>query len=1384
MSNVAGPPVAGADDAIRGDHDPTCLREELLHNIFEAVADGKPDRPAVAFPGNDSWTYRELEARANQIACWFSARGAGRGDFIALWLPRSPDVYAAMLGIMKCGAAYVPLDPEYPAERVRQILEDSGATWLLTCTELAATLSPATAATALLDQLAPELAALPPRRLDRGKAHPTPDDTAYVIYTSGSTGRPKGVPITHRSACNLVRAEQKIFAVRPEDRIFQGFSVAFDASVEEIWLAFASGAVLVPATAECIRAGPALADHLRQTRITVLSCVPTLLELVQDPPPAIRLLILGGEVCPPKLVQRWWLADGSRRIVNTYGPTEATVIATYADCTPSEPVTIGRPLPNYRCHVLDASLQPVAGGTPGELCISGVGLSPGYLHRPELTAEKFVLNPFGHASNGTPLPPHEALHKRLYRSGDLVRMNARGNLEFLGRIDAQVKLRGFRIELAEIEAAMRECDPAVISAAVMLREDVPGVQQLAGYVVRLPAEEFREESLKTLLRRRLPAYMVPATIDALPRLPMLPSGKLDRKNLPLPQCRAVSESVADPPQSPLERKIAAAWLSCGGSDSAGNISRSADFFLDLGGHSLLAARMVSELRRDADFRDLAVRDVYQHPTIERLAAVVAARCARENHQPAAAPASRKPAPEKTPPRKWRYRLFCLVQALAIYPVVGFYSLQWLTPYLVYVWMIENDETRIMAIIWALTALLGFFPLMVAGTIAAKWILVGRMKAGTYPMWGFFHLRFWLMHRILDAIAVEYLEGTPLMGFYFRLMGAKIGRNVHFRSYNIGAFDLVSVGDDTSLGDATALMAYTMEEGVLRLGPVTIGKRCHVGAGSVLRPGTVMEDDCRLMHMSLLPEGSRIPSGETWFGSPAQRMDSTQAPPVVAPRPGMLRRFWFGALQAIGIFVLPVTYLAALLPGLVLLNELAVQYGEIWSLLAAPLVAVAFVILLCTEILVVKWLLLGRIKPGDYPVQSWFFVRKWFVDQLMALSLDILGPMYATLYLNPWYRLLGAKMGKRAEISTACAASPDLLEIGDESFIADAVLLGVPEVEAGRLLLRKTRIGRRAFVGNSALLPAGAVVADHSLIGVLSAPPLSAPGAAEPGMSWLGSPAIRLPSRQQVHGFSETDTFRPTRTLVFQRLIIEFFRITLPLTMFVVLTSLLITTSVALDPYLTMGQQIALFPVLYFLAGMGAAVLVILAKWLLIGRYKEATRPLWCTFVWRSELVNALHEALAGAYLMDMLAGTPLFNWFYRALGMKIGRRVYLDSGEFTEFDLISIGDDAVLNMEATIQTHLFEDRVMKMSRVKIGSNCSIGACSVVLYDTELGNESVLEELSLVMKGESLPPETRWHGSPARRADAAVPTEPLAMREPPAASVPAVAAGELVEVLLG
>ena len=876
-------------------------------------------------------TYGELERRANQLARLLRSRGVRRGDCVGLWLPRSLDAHVALLGILKSGAAYVPLDPEYPAERVSFILSDCQAKALVTTSELAfvvgqaSRLSPPANSMNLaspescgrfplspsegeragvrgpfwplgsgarsasngrgflssfqgevlaLDQVQQELATQAAARISRAETGTTPDDLCYVIYTSGTTGRPKGVEIEHRSACHLVRAEAKLFEVQPSDRVYQGFSLAFDASVEEVWLAFFAGATLVVGTKEMVRSGAALSRMLANAGVTVLSCVPTLLAMMDKDIPTVHLLILGGEACPPDLVNRWWRPG--RRVFNTYGPTEATVIATYAECRPEETVTIGQPVPNYLACILDEQLRPVPAGTPGELCLGGIGLARGYLGRPELTREKFI-------SFAT---------QRFYRTGDLTRWTPDGSkLEFLGRIDSQVKIRGFRVELGEIESVLLQC-PGVQAAAVALREDVPGVRQLVAYLVPQPAIPFDEKAVRARLHTHLPAYMVPALLETLPQLPTLASGKVDRQSLPAPRARATKERPdLVPPRTDLEKQIVAVWEAL---LAPTPVSVQDDFFRDLGGDSLLAALMVSELRRSPTLRGLSMLDVYQYPTAEKLAARFAQPQSREGERPREPEHAIKSGlagalalPAEVP--FWRHFFCGAAQFVSLLCILSFFALQWLAPYLTYTVLIDEDYDFFESILGAFASLIVLYPLMLVIPIAVKWIMIGRYRPGAYPLWGTFYFRWWFTTTIEAAVPVSYLTGTPLLSIYLRLMGAKIGPNVHLDSDSFAIYDLLSVGEDSSINADSNLLGYTIENGQLKIGRVTIGKRCFVGARSAVCEDTLMEDDSALEDLSLLPRGTVIPRGETWLGSPARQVVGQasrlpSAPLAAAPPP--------------------------------------------------------------------------------------------------------------------------------------------------------------------------------------------------------------------------------------------------------------------------------------------------------------------------------------------------------------------------------------------------------------------------------------------------------------------------------------------------------------------
>jgi len=1274
-------------------------------------------------------TYAGVNSRANQMARFLIAAGVRPGDRVALLLPRSVEVYVSLLGILKTGAAYVPLDPDYPADRIGFVLTDCAARVLITTKDLSGRATGFSGRIVCLEEN-------PTLRLcseEQPEAMVGSEDVAYVIYTSGTTGRPKGIEVEHHSVCHLVRTEAEIFQVQPLDRVYQGFSIAFDASVEEIWLAFYAGATLVAATREMVYAGPELPRLLGEAGVTVLSCVPTLLAMMDADMPSVRLLILGGEVCPPDLVKRWWRPG--RRVVNTYGPTEATVIATYADCQPDRPVSIGRPIPGSFACILDEQLQPIAEGAAGELCLGGGGLARGYVNRPELMREKFISIPVPGSSP-----------QRIYRTGDRARWTPDGEIEFLGRLDGQVKIRGFRVELSEIENVLLEC-PGVAAAAVTLREDQPGAPRLVAYLVPKQGIRFHPTDVRENLQRRLPAFMIPNYLETLATLPTLTSGKIDRQRLPPPSGfpGTTSRSVISPRTS-LEHKVAVVWKEL---FTVQDLSVRDDFFLDLGGHSLLAARLVSALRRVSPFQKISMLDVYQCPTIEALAGAF-------EHRPARHDRVHAPDPSRLIPF-WRHFWCGLAQMASLAFVLSFFALQWLAPYLTYTVMVEEEFGTLPSIVGALVSLMVCYPFMLTVPVLVKWVVIGRYRPGEYPLWGAYYFRWWLVTTIEAAVPVQYLAGTPLLNLYLRLMGAKIGRNVHLQSNNASIYDLIEMGDDSSINADSSLLGYTVRDGILKIGRVIIGHRCFVGARANLSINSTMEDDSALEDLSLLPPGARIPRGETWRGSPATRVEEkrasgTERTASATPSISDARRLLFGVLQGLALFVFPVLVVGALFPGIVLMNRLNYIDPYYWYLFLSPLVGASFILLLCLEIAALKWLLLGRVRPGQFPLHSSFYLRKWFVDQTMDLSLDILGPLYASVYLAPWYKLLGARLGRGAEISTASFISPDLLTIGDESFIADNASLGAPRVQCGQVTIGRNSIGKRAFIGNSALLPPGSVIPDQTLIGCLSVPPQAPEDALRPNATWLGSPAVFLPQRQASAVFGVETTYHPPLRMRVLRAAIEFVRVILPSTCFIILLSLLFSSLLLLHDLYSMTTTLLFFPLLYLGCGLAATLFTIVLKWLLVWRYRPGERPLWSTFVWRNELLNALHEHLAGPFLIDSLTGTPFLPWYFRLLGARIGRRVYMQTTDLSEFDLVSVGDEAALNADCTLQTHLFEDRVMKLSRVEIGPRCVVGTGSLVLYDTQMEEQARLGDLSLLMKGELLPGHSSWAGIPARAVD--------------------------------
>jgi amino acid adenylation domain-containing protein len=588
-------------------------RDKCLHQLVEAQAERIPERPAVA-QAERQLSYREFNQQANQLAHHLRSLGVGKNIKVGVCLRPELEFAVAVLAVMKAGGACVPLDPDYPQERLAYMLQDAQARVLITQEGLLQAEVPAGCRTLTLPRLT-EMLSSQPRTNPLSQAHP--DDTAYVIYTSGSTGRPRGVLLSHAGLVNYLTATSEMCGVGESDRMLQFCSISFDIAIEEMFTTWISGATLVLRTAEMSLVVPEFLAWVEREKITILDLptaywhewVHNFAELKRPVPASVRLVIVGGEKASAKSFAAWSDAVRGRvRWINTYGPTEASICVTAfepkfgaADVVP-ENLPIGRPVANCRIFLLDQRLNPVPVGVPGELHIGGVCVAQGYHNRAELTAEKFISDPFSNDSGA-----------RLYKTGDMARYLPSGEIEFLGRRDDQVKIRGFRVELGEIEAALAK-HPHVSEVAVVAREDVPGNKVLVAYLVPWRNSRPTPIELRHYLQQQLPDYMVPSIFVLLQAMPLTPNGKINRRGLPVPEVEVHSDEIAPAPD-PFQLQLVRIWEEVLGRKPIGI----RDNFFELGGHSLLAARLMHRMGQ-ALSKSVPLAMLFEAPTIERLAA--------------------------------------------------------------------------------------------------------------------------------------------------------------------------------------------------------------------------------------------------------------------------------------------------------------------------------------------------------------------------------------------------------------------------------------------------------------------------------------------------------------------------------------------------------------------------------------------------------------------------------------------------------------------------------------------------------------------------------------------------------------------------------------------
>jgi amino acid adenylation domain-containing protein len=584
---------------------------KCIHQLFEEQVKRTPDAVAVVC-SQQQLTYNELNCRANQLAHYLRKLGVKADTLVGISLERSLDMIVGLLGILKAGGAYLPLDPDYPSERLQFAIADAQLSLLLTQEGLIDKLPEHQARLILLDRFTEEINQ---NSQDNLTGVVTANNLANLIYTSGSTGKPKGVMVEHRGLFNLAQAQIKTFNLQSNSRILQFASLNFDASIWEIILAMGAGATLYLDTKDALMPGLPLMGRLKDYAITHITLPPSALAaLPLEEIPELQTIIVAGEACSEELIKQW--ATG-RNFFNAYGPTETSVCATVEKWTDETlKVTIGRPIANTQVYILDCHLQPVPIGVVGELHIGGMGLARGYLNRPELTQEKFIPNPFEKDEVIPPTPLNKGGNEpsKLYKTGDLARYLPDGKIEYLGRIDNQVKIRGFRIELGEIEALLNQ-NQAVQSSCVIVREDNLGDKRLVAYVVLQPEINLTTNEIRQFLRAKLPDYMVPTAFVFLDTFPLTPNGKIDRRALPAPDLQGQGEYIG--PSNPIEEKMAQIWA------EVLKLERVSieDNFFELGGHSLLATQVISRCQEAFEIA-LPLRYLFESPTIAQLSAVI------------------------------------------------------------------------------------------------------------------------------------------------------------------------------------------------------------------------------------------------------------------------------------------------------------------------------------------------------------------------------------------------------------------------------------------------------------------------------------------------------------------------------------------------------------------------------------------------------------------------------------------------------------------------------------------------------------------------------------------------------------------------------------------
>lgn len=1332
---------------------------ERLDTVFEQtcdrlIKDGKGTHLAVK---NPQWklSYEELDQRANQFARYLAKKGIKSGDRVGLLFNKSAYTYIALLAVLKLNAAYVPLDAGFPKERISFIVDDANVTTIITLEELKNALDTVDVKIITIDEPTLDLEKEESSRLSDAEKGKAKEQLCYIIYTSGTTGNPKGVAIEHPSICNFVRVASEVYGIRQSDRMYQGMTIAFDFSVEELWVAFASGATLVPGQGSTNLVGNDLSKYLIENKVTALCCCPTLLATIEEDLPRLRFLLVSGEACPQNLVVRWH--KKGRTFLNAYGPTEATVTATWTELHPDRPVTIGRPLPTYSVAILKADEEEeLPDGEVGEICIGGIGLASGYLNRPDLTKKAFINDFLG-------LPKNPS--NKIYRTGDLGRLNPDNQIEFLGRIDTQVKVRGYRIELTEIESIILQIE-GIAQAVVDTYETEPGEPELVAYYSLTDEnKDIDVADMISALKSALPSYMIPGYFEKLDVIPMLPSDKADRKKLPAPSGRKVQRTTGDfvSPSTPTELLTSEALAKTLRID---DVSIDDHFFDDLGSHSLLMAQFAAKLKTMSFERlgkpiEISMQEIYQNPTIKRLSELIDK-----------SPLETKSIPENKLRRNEQHiaskKEYYLCGGLQIAYMLFFLTYNVAIGITLLNWVIASPSMtdfflRMLGLGWA------FFLVSLGIPFLAKKLLVGKWKEERIPIWSMDYLRFWLARSFMGSSIFVLFSGSPAYNFYLRLMGAKIGKNTVINTKFVPTCtDLIEIGDNCILQKDCYLTGYKAQDGYIYTGPVKLGDNVFVGQGTVLEINSSMGNDTQLGHTSSLQEQCHVPDGKNYHGSPAIETTTNYKRIEDPLECTLLRRLVYTlTLPVLGLFVfLP-------LVSLLIYWYLPHLFGPGKNLATIVVEATNFIELYTTNFIrdvsilsfSLLWvgLLLGLVWIGIMPRIFNYFLKEnktyvlfgfhyFFFTRVVASSNSkFFNLLFGDSSMIVHYlKYIGYKLGRGEQTGSNFGVEqkhdvPFSCEMGDETLVSDGLSMMNAEFTNSSFRISRTKIGGNSFLGNNIFYPTGGRTGENCLLATKVMIPLD--GKLRENVGLLGSPCFEIPRAVRRDTGLDKYPKGPIRSerlkkknvanfiTVMSYLMVLWFYGTIAL--FVGIAALLAYGTYGMGVFILTGFSMLFFTIGYF---------ALIERWSLgFKKLKPQFCSIYDTYYWKHEHYWKLMENP----LVSLFAGTPFKNMISRLLGVKIGKQVFDDGMVVTEKSLVEIGDYCTFNKSATLQAHSLEEGVFKSDYIKIENKCSFGIASFIHYGVHIHDNVHIDADSFLMKGSECNDGSTWRGNPAK-----------------------------------